>query len=632
MNIKVDFDNIVVKEDKNDFNVKVLMLKGEKGDAGDGEPNVIDKIQVNGANLPVTNKTVNVPVPIVDSTLSSSSTNPVQNNTIYNALNNKVNNSALNNYYEISEIDNFLNDKANASIVDKKPYFFDNVASMKAYNLKEGDVAITTGYYSYNDGGSAEYIIKSSSDNYYETLNNNLVAELISNKYISPEQLGAYGDGEHDDADILQVFFNNIDNYENIALNNVYGLSKPVKLPTKYGISITGGSFKALNNFDNTITNALLYIDNENITHPDNFNVPSTGIRLDNLTFICNFITDGIEIKKGLNINIDKCLFILYKNYGINVSTTDCHDLLITNCQFKGNTYNGSQSELSNVGIKLDCSDAITRGCVFAYGYGGMVVNRSGNLIDNCHFYAHQNNGCNIKLGSYENILSNSYIDGGTLYLSSGWRNYITNNLILVSNYTEYIIKIGTDSPTTHNVSFKIENTMVHDLRADTKTPIDLITYEEQITNFTNSKILNTQIIAGNVNINNPLDGIQLNNTNPTILGLKKYVAPISGTTLGNMTEIDGSTQYYKANVSGNSVQLEFIGQSNFYQYLVLPFYVSEQSRIIANTIASGTAHVLFYDMGKNYKGEKKVTLDPGKYYVCVYKNVTECTLTVNTQ
>ena len=34
MNIKVDFDNIVVKEDKNDFNVKVLMLKGEKGEAG----------------------------------------------------------------------------------------------------------------------------------------------------------------------------------------------------------------------------------------------------------------------------------------------------------------------------------------------------------------------------------------------------------------------------------------------------------------------------------------------------------------------------------------------------------------------------------------------------------------------
>ena len=115
MNIKVDFDNIVVKEDKNDFNVKVLMLKGEKGDQGDGENNVIEKVQVNGTDLPVTNKTVNVPVPTVDSTLNSSSINPVQNSAIYNALNNKVNNSELNNYYETSEIDNLLNNKVNNS-------------------------------------------------------------------------------------------------------------------------------------------------------------------------------------------------------------------------------------------------------------------------------------------------------------------------------------------------------------------------------------------------------------------------------------------------------------------------------------------------------------------------------------
>ena len=34
MNIKVDFDNIVVREDSNDTIVKILMLKGEKGEAG----------------------------------------------------------------------------------------------------------------------------------------------------------------------------------------------------------------------------------------------------------------------------------------------------------------------------------------------------------------------------------------------------------------------------------------------------------------------------------------------------------------------------------------------------------------------------------------------------------------------
>ena len=113
MNIKVDFDNIVVKEDKNDFNVKVLMLKGEKGDAGDGENNVIEEVQVNGTALPVTNKAVNVNVPIVDSAISSSSTNPVQNKAIYNALEGKVNNSELNNYYQTSEIDDLMNNVAN---------------------------------------------------------------------------------------------------------------------------------------------------------------------------------------------------------------------------------------------------------------------------------------------------------------------------------------------------------------------------------------------------------------------------------------------------------------------------------------------------------------------------------------
>lgn len=131
MNIKVDFDNIVVKEDKNDFNVKVLMLKGEKGDAGDGENNVIEKVQVNGTDLPVNNKTVNVPVPIVDSELSPSSTNPVQNNTIYNAFSNKADASELNNYYEISEVDDLLNTKADITTLDN--YYQKN----ETYNQNE---------------------------------------------------------------------------------------------------------------------------------------------------------------------------------------------------------------------------------------------------------------------------------------------------------------------------------------------------------------------------------------------------------------------------------------------------------------------------------------------------------------
>ena len=44
--------------------------------------------------------------------------------------------------------------------VDKKPYYFNTVADMKAYQeLKVGDMAITLGYYTANDGGGAEYRI-----------------------------------------------------------------------------------------------------------------------------------------------------------------------------------------------------------------------------------------------------------------------------------------------------------------------------------------------------------------------------------------------------------------------------------------------------------------------------------------
>lgn len=118
MDIKVTFDNITVKEDKIDTVVKILMLKGEKGDQGDGENNVIEEVQVNGTALPVSNKAVNVQVPTVDSALNSTSENPVQNKVIYNALGNKVNNGDLSNYYQISEIDNLLNGKVDTSDLD----------------------------------------------------------------------------------------------------------------------------------------------------------------------------------------------------------------------------------------------------------------------------------------------------------------------------------------------------------------------------------------------------------------------------------------------------------------------------------------------------------------------------------
>lgn len=83
--------------------------------------------------------------------------------------------------------------------LNKKPYFFDTVADMKAdTKLKIGDYVCTLGYYEPNDGGAGEYRIVSG--NYiddggsYHRLKNALFAELIVRENVNVKQFGAKGD------------------------------------------------------------------------------------------------------------------------------------------------------------------------------------------------------------------------------------------------------------------------------------------------------------------------------------------------------------------------------------------------------------------------------------------------------
>ena len=73
-------------------------------------------------------------------------------------------------------------------VKDKKAIrYYDTVADMKSdTTLKNGMHVKTKGYYTSGDGGSTEYIIKSTSSSYYEELTNNLVAEMkIENNDVS---------------------------------------------------------------------------------------------------------------------------------------------------------------------------------------------------------------------------------------------------------------------------------------------------------------------------------------------------------------------------------------------------------------------------------------------------------------
>ena len=298
MNIKVNFDNIKVKETKKDFTVKILMLKGEKGEQGDLNPSHI-----------------------VDNLTSNDSSK------VLSAKQGKV-----------------LKD-----LVNKKPYYFDTVADMKAGSLSAGDYVITLGYYEVNDDGGATYKIRAKNESDIEDngsihfINANLVAELINNGTVNVKQFGAKGDGVTDDSSAFSNMLS-ICNYIYIP-NGTYSLSESIILTTKqtvYGedmyntILVYTGSDSLIKNtggqHDKNIEIHDLTIQGTNrsgngIYFSQNDFDGSTWHRIYNLYILyCNY---GIYLNKNLNETSIINIVTRECNYGIYLNRVD--DFYLTN-------------------------------------------------------------------------------------------------------------------------------------------------------------------------------------------------------------------------------------------------------------------------------------------------------------
>ena len=145
----------------------------------------------------------------------------------------------VNNYFENldvqDEINNKLNEMAESGVLQeiissylntKAIFCFDNVEAMKnATNLIDGSYARTLGYYSKNDGGGATYKIRTiinddivDEGSIISMSDENLIAELIIDSTIKPENFGAHGDGIIDDTinfkKALQFSINNNLNFK----------------------------------------------------------------------------------------------------------------------------------------------------------------------------------------------------------------------------------------------------------------------------------------------------------------------------------------------------------------------------------------------------------------------------------
>lgn len=329
----------------------------------------------------------------------------------------------------------------------KKPYYYDSVAAMKLDDtLKEGDMAITLGYYEANDGGGAEYEIGNFSEedalNYeggmIHTLVSNLKAKIIIyGGKINVDQFGAKGDGITDDTEAIQNAINALSanfNYAKAFNNNVieitsasYIITSTITMPVYIKLKpvgavlflskvndgaclrVTSGNTQIL-----TYNSLISYYDQSYIQggvvdgscgtlilqklntsttqyYDVNNETDSIGLEIGDTTYNANNIRVSRFVMKNISIH--------QFTVGLKINANNTYITKFENCYIQRNRYNfvfGNENiDANNSGENLTFER-----CVFGLGYTAFKLHNSCDLhLYGCSCDFH---GCLIDIESYE--------------------------------------------------------------------------------------------------------------------------------------------------------------------------------------------------------------------------------------
>ena len=272
--------------------------------------------------------------------------------------------------------------------------FCKSVEDMRSSVFNAGDVVETLGYHTAGDGGMATYVIVNAPDEIDNDItvislhtSDTLKAQLIYDKYISPLQAGAYGDGVHDDTE---------------SIKKLLSLKLPIKFPKKEfraKISLTDGNIIDFNGsyikHDDTVITISDISSDTDVTISD-VKLESTNgsaiaafddecnIIISNCTIIRNNYLPSIDIDNADCATIDSCIFIdKYDDIGnpmidISIDTEKNSSSFINNCAFSGSRsmYINCDGRTVITNCKFE-SDEFTNFHVSIYGIG---------YISNCYF------------------------------------------------------------------------------------------------------------------------------------------------------------------------------------------------------------------------------------------------------
>lgn len=218
-----------------------------------------------------------------------------------------------------------------------------NINDLKQSVFNAGDIVETLGYHTIGDGGMATYVIVDAPDELDNGItiislltSDRLKAHLLYNDYVSPLQAGAYGDGVHDDTQVIE---------------DMQSLGLPIKFPKKTFIAtislhetdkidFNGCTIKSddwcINASDNTIV--------ENVTLGSTGDYAliianSNNIIIRNCTFISYSENYAISVYNANGVTISECVFVEPSNAASTIIHIDNrqHELYrttISKCNF----------------------------------------------------------------------------------------------------------------------------------------------------------------------------------------------------------------------------------------------------------------------------------------------------------
>lgn len=318
---------------------------------------------------------------------------------------------------------------------------FDTVADMKAAtNLVAGSYAQTLGYHSIDDNGKALYLIRTKSES--DTIDGGklislndetLVAELIiDNKEVTPEQFGAYGDGEHNDTTALQ---NALNSGNTVKCVNHYLIDSTVSV---YDSLIMDD--KSFIKFDSSVTGVGV-----SVAHGQG--------QMKNKTYTINVDAQGYSETAIAFGQPKKCKCKLYV---INAGTTAIDTNYYSDAGNNENVFEcdviGNVNGTTVNGVKVDCKDSyfthiITQDCLngVLLDHGELICTTVHCWLQSATLNTMWENSCTIKsTGNYNIYIDWLYQDTMRygIYTTNGISGYVRffefNTLNATTSMAEY--------------------------------------------------------------------------------------------------------------------------------------------------------------------------------------------------